>query len=293
MKISNSQIMDFQKCEKRFYWSTVLGLRPLEMPEAMQRGLDGHELLELAFKGKQQGLDLDECLASLNPLIEQMYTNNAPGVSVYRHVLAMVTYAYNQEWEVVSVESNRLTPVAEVITADNEVALFAYTPDIVFRWTTGPRRGTCFMLDWKFTAYMWGDAQVHMFQQLPKYMIHWNMEHPEDRVMQLGIVNLLTRAPSSAPAEKLFKILWLTVPKQKLETIRRENARLMERVKTARETYEPEDYLRTVDNHQCRMCIFANDLCPADLEGRNTEKYIKLNYTHNTYFEDNYGPQSS
>ena len=46
--------------------------------------------------------------------------------------------------------------------------------------------------------------------------------------------------------------------------------------------------MRSSDSFTCKMCWFADDLCPTDLEGRSIDKYIKVNYEVNTYFDDLY-----
>jgi len=286
VKISNSQIADFQKCERRFYYAHMLDLRARDYPEPLKRGIDGHALFEVALKFRMENPEApyENCVSSLNALIEEYVTEgNQLGLSVYRHVIAFIARVYEEEWEVVSVERNVLS---ETPYDDIE---FAWTADVVFRWTKGPKRGRLFMLDWKFTAQQWNDVQVAMHQQLFKYMSYWNQENPEDKIGHVGIVNLLTRAAQGEVASKLFAIKWQTVNKDKIARIDFENDILIQRVAVAKSTWAPEQFVRTNDSYACKMCMFANDICPAELEGRSIEKYLQVNYVKNTYFSDNYG----
>src|SRR6266496_3233318 len=120
MKISNSQIMSLQTCERRFYYEHILKLKPKQFPEAVEGGLFGHEMFEVFFKAMQQGFSYDECAKELNPIIEKNL-NNLELLSRYRHVLAFGAYAFQQEWEVVSCEESVLFEIEEGLE-------FAYTP---------------------------------------------------------------------------------------------------------------------------------------------------------------------
>lgn len=284
MKISNSQIMSWQKCEKRFYYEHILRIKPLTYPEAMENGISGHSMMEIVFKAMLEGKDYDACVEELNPFVSELIATNPARLKVYRHVLAFLAYVFQQGWKPVYVEENMLAPVAE-----HE---FAFTPDIIFEWTSGPKRGKQFVLDFKFTGQYWNDRQINMFQQLPKYIIYSNRLR-EGNMRHAGVVMLNTRAADSATGDRLFMVKWLTITPEKLRRIEEENEILIRRVAFAKLHYEPVHYLRTVDSHACMMCFFADDLCPADLEGRDTKRIIERNYERNTYFDDNYEKENN
>jgi len=247
----------------------------------LDKGIFGHRLLEEFFKAKQQGYSYEECVGEVNKYLEDNL-HNVEHFSIYRHVLAFGAYAFEMEWRVISVEESLTTPVA----TDDE---FAFTPDVVFQWTRGPRNGSYFMLDFKFTSQQWNDREIGMYQQLPKYMIHWNLIHPDQKIHNLGVVCLLTRAPNGATGVKLYSVKWLKITREKIQRIETENLMLIERVTRAIETWGAQDFLRSSDSYACKTCWFADDICPADLEGKDISKYIAVNYEINTYFQDNYG----
>lgn len=281
MKISNSQIQSFQKCEKRFYFEHILKLKPLTYPEAMEKGIFGHRMMEYFFKAMQEGKSYEDCCSAINPLIEEAQGEGAfELLKVYKHVLAFGYYAFQQEWRVVSVEESRLAPLAEY---DNEHE-YAFTTDVIFEWTVGPKRGLQFIIDFKFTGQYWNDREVNMFQQLPKYIVYTN-ELDGKNIRHAGIVMLNTRAPQGATGSALFLVKWIPITKEKLQRIKHENEQLVGQIAHAKKYGTPEGFFRTVDAHQCKMCFFADDLCPAELEGRPTDRIIKRNYEVNTYFD--------
>lgn len=279
MKISNSQILSLQKCERRFYYEHVLKLRPIEYPAPMELGIAGHAEMEVFFKTMATGATYDECVEALNPLLMSGDMNL---LSAYRHVLAFGAYAFDL-WEPVHVEESFFVP-----TGNNT---FVFTPDLIARWKMGIHRGQLLLLDFKFTGQYWNDRELGMYQQIPKYVSYYK-KHTGETIRHGGVVMLNTRAAQGATGSKLFLIKWVKLTKKKLARIEYENERLLIEVEKAKALYEPE-FLRTVDSHQCKMCFFAEDLCPMELEGADTSRVLKRSYQKNTYFEENYGEADS
>jgi len=279
MKISNSQIMSLQTCERRFYYEHILKLKPIKFPDAVDGGIFGHGLFEHFFKAMQQGVNYDEAVTALNPVIEANL-HNTELLKLYRHVLAFGAYAYQQEWKVASAEESVLFEVEEGLE-------FAYTPDLIVEWTAGLKRGTRAALDFKFTGQYWTPKELGVFQQLPKYMVYQNKIN-DVKIAHCGVVMLNTRASANAVGTDLFKIGWVPLSKKKLQRIELENETMMRRVKYVKENYKEPDYMRTVNTFTCKLCWFAEKLCPMQLEGRDVSRVLKHSYEHNKYFEENY-----
>ena len=204
-----------------------------------------------------------------------------PSMMVYRHVIAFGAYAFQQKWKIVYSEVNSVEP-----TGIEDVE-FAYTPDILAEFTEGPHRGYQFMLDFKFTGQYWNDREIAMYQQLPKYMIYHN-KSAEKKIRHAALVMLNTRAAQTATGTNLFKVSWLPITREKLAKIEEENEALAIQIKFA---VDNDLYPRTADAYTCKMCDFADDICPAELNGRDITKMLERNYERNTYFEDNYGKE--
>lgn len=283
MIISNSQIMSLQTCEKRFFYEHNDTLRPVEYPINVERGIFGHRLFETFYKKMQEGGTYDECVEATNPVLLEGLSNPEL-LKAYRLVLAFGAWSFTQPWKVVEVEANHMYPVGE--------DTFAYTPDVVLEWDSGVKRGQRLMIDFKFTGQYWNDNELDAFQQLPKYMVYYNKENPDNKVTHCAVAMLNTRAPVDAKGEKLFLFKWLNINKKKLQEVERENEIMMKRVRHVKETYGPEDYMRTVSTFTCKMCFFAKP-CTMEFAGNDTSRILKLMFKPNTYFEDNYGNEES
>lgn len=271
-----------QQCEKRFYYEHIEIIRPNEYPENVDRGIFGHHLFEAFFKAMMEGKDYDDCVKAVDPvLLEGM--SNPSLFKAYRLVIAFGAWVFTQPWKVVEVEVNHSYKVG-----DNT---FAYTPDLVIEWTSGVKRGQRALIDFKFTGQYWNEYELSLFQQLPKYMIYYNKENPEHKVSNCAVAMLNTRASESARGENLFLFKWLIINKKKLQEIERENEIMVNRVVHVKETYEPEDYMRTVSTFACKMCFFAK-ICSMELADQNTTNVRKKLFKHNTYFSDNYGEEN-
>lgn len=279
MKISNSQIGSLQTCERRFYYEHIMKIKPLDYPVAMERGIFGHDLCKAFFKAMQEGKSYEECCEAVNVVL-LTGLDNPELLKAYRLVLAYGAYAFQQPWKIIEVEQNRLHPV-------NEEDEFAYTPDLIFEWTEGVKRGTRGMLDFKFTGQYWTDKEINVYQQLPKYMIYYNLTS-DTKVRNCGLVMLNTRAAAGATGADLFLTKWIPVDKKKLQNIKRENELMMQRVKRVKETYAEEDYLRTVNTFTCKMCFFSEQMCPMQLNGQDITRVVKYAYEENKYFDSNY-----
>jgi hypothetical protein len=254
-------------------------IKPLEFPVNMERGIFGHSLCEAFFKAMQDGKSYEECCEATNVVLIEGLANPEL-LKAYRLVLAYGAFVFTQPWKIIEVEVNRLEPV-------NEEDEFAYTPDLIFEWTSGVKRGTRGMIDFKFTGQYWTDKEIGVYQQLPKYMIYYN-KSSKVKVRNIGLVMLNTRAAAGATGTDLFLTKWISTDKPKLKNIERENEIMMQRVKHVKLTYKEEDYLRTVNTFTCKMCFFAEHMCPMQLNGQDTTRVEKYAYEDNTYFDSNY-----
>lgn len=274
-KVSNSQIMDWQKCQKRFYFSQILKLRPKELPVAMSKGLGGHSLFETFFKAMQLGHSYEECISACDSVLVELARTNPAGLDVYRHVLAFGGFAFQQAWSIEHVEEIMMWEIGEGKT-------FVFTPDLVYRATTGPLKGKLIMLDFKFTGQYWTENELAVYQQLPKYSAYYKKVHNEP-IRAAYVVMLNTRATAGATGEKLYLMKPINLDKTKLANITIENELLVDEVVAAKNGERK--FLRTVDTYACKMCFFAGDLCPMDLAGHPIERTASIAYDYNDYFD--------
>lgn len=274
MIISNSDIQSFQKCEMRFFYERILELRPRNYPPAMEVGTFGHKMMEEGFTVILNGGTYEEAVEAVSKLLlDQM--QHPERMAVFRHVIAFIAWFQEQPWRVVGIEEKGNFKIDD----DKE---FGFTPDLIIEWTAGPLKGQLEILDYKFTGQAWTDAEIDMSQQLPKYLIYKN-KRDGTNIHRCGIVQLFTRAAQEKKGSQLFLVKHKVPSKHRLQEIERENEILMDRVRPHFENPDQSKLMHTVDAKQCKMCWFASDLCPMDMDGKDTTNVKARNYIKNDY----------
>ena len=281
MIISNSDIVSMNKCEYRWYYERYKNLMPIDgYPSVMSDGTFGHKLMEEAFTILMNGGTFEEAAQAAG----QIAMTGAPSeMKLYKHVLAFVQYAIDQGWKPVEIEEKGNHPI-------NSNIEFGFTPDLVIEFTKGPWRGQQAVIDYKFTGQYWTDREISTSQQVPKY-IHYKNLRDGTSIRRGAVVMLNTRANNDATGHGLFLVKWVPVTREKLKNIQRENENMMRRIhgfvvlgQTHGDEFLRSILVHTSDSKQCKMCIFADDLCPMELEGRDSSKVLSRNYKNNDHY---------
>lgn len=296
--ISNSNIETYQKCPRMFYYAVVKGLRPRVLPDFLKRGSFGHDCMETGFQVIMDGgspEDASQVIAEgpLQKLMESGDPDAAEMMKVYRHVITFITWTQSYEvgWKPVALEDVGMWDILnqKPITKEEDYdgsLVFAYTPDLIIEFTRGLYKGQHAVLDYKFLGQYMSDVAINMAQQIPKYIIYRNKTHTDFKIRRGAFVQLNTRATPDATGHKLFLVKWIEPNKHRLERIEEENRRWVQHVAAAKEIYEPSEFLRTVNKDVCNRCFFANDLCPAEFDGKSPEtiqKIVDREYVKNEY----------
>lgn len=279
--VSNSDIETFQKCERMFYYSRIMKVRPKSFPIFIDRGIFGHTLMEVGFQALLDGATVEEAIQKTGePLIELMESDNpdkAELMKVYRHVSVFLGFTQQEDvgWKPIALEDKAMWPL-------NDDLVYAFTPDIVIEFTRGLSKGQRAVLDYKFLGQYMTETAIDMAQQIPKYIIYRNKMNPDEKIRQGAFVQLNTRAKADAVGHQLFLIKWVKPSKTRLERIEWENEQLVERVADSYKK-EPKAFLRTVNKDVCDRCFFGKDLCPAEFDGKPIEKILEREYVKNDY----------
>jgi len=297
--ISNSNIETFQKCERMFYYAVVKGLRPKVLPDFIKRGSFGHECMEAGFEVILNGGSVDEAIETiaagpLQTLMNSGDPDTAEMMKVFRHVITFITWTQSEEvgWKPVALEDVGMwnltyeQPFIKDEQPSESDLVFAYTPDLIIEFTRGAYRGQHAVLDYKFIGQYMSDIAINMAQQIPKYIIYRNKYHTDFKIRRGAFVQLNTRADASATGHKLFLVKWIEPNKHRLSRIEYENEQWVERVARAKDTYTPNEFLRTVNKDVCNRCFFGKELCPAEFDGKSPEtvqKIIDREYVKNEY----------
>lgn len=298
--VSNSNIETFQKCPRMFYYAVVRNLRPRVLPDFLKRGSFGHDCMEVGFQCIMDGgspEDASEAIAMgpLQKLMESGDPDTAEMMKVYRHIITFISWTQSDEvaWRPVALEDvgmwnlDAKSPTTKERTQEfpND-HVFAYTPDLIIEFTKGAYKGQHAVLDYKFLGQYMRDTAINMAQQIPKYIIYRNKYHTDFKIRRGAFVQLNTRAAPDATGHKLFLVKWVEPNKQRLERIEYENEQWVRQVAKAKTTWTPDQFLRTVNKDQCDRCFFANELCPAEFDGKSPvviEKIVQREYIDNDY----------
>lgn len=293
--VSNSDIETYQKCERMYYYSRVMRLRPRQLSPWLKRGTFGHTCMEEGFKVILNGgttQEASEVIAAgpLQELMESGDPDTAEMMKVYRHVITFIEFSQREDvhWRPVALEDTGMwnlssnTEHTKVEGEEVDDFVFAYTPDLIIEFTHGLYKGQHAVLDYKFIGQYMSEVAINMAQQIPKYIIYRNKTHTDFKIRRGAFVQLNTRADATATGHKLFLVKWVEPNKQRLERIEFENEKWVERVASAR-TKAPEDFLRTVNKDVCDKCFFGRDLCPAEFDGKPIEKILEREYVRNEY----------
>lgn len=294
--VSNSDIETFQKCERMFYYSRVLRLRPRELSVWLKRGLFGHECMETGFQVIIDGgtpEDASQVIGEgpLQTLLESGDRDAAEMMKVFRHVVSFISFTQSEEvfWKPVALEDRGMwnldagnPTTKERATEFPNDLVFGYTPDLVIEFTKGLYKGQQAVLDYKFIGQYMSEVAINMAQQIPKYIIYRNKTHTEQKIRRGAFVQLNTRATPTDKGHKLFLIKWVEPSKHRLERIEQENERMVRRVADAY-SWDGDMFTRTANKDVCDRCFFGRDLCPAEFDGKPIQKIIEREYKHNDY----------
>lgn len=294
--VSNSDIETYQKCERMYYYSRVMRLRPKNLSVWLKRGTFGHTCMEEGFKVILAGGSVtDACEAVATGPLQELLESGDPDapemMKVYRHVTAFINFTERDDvhWRPVALEDTGMWNLSsgrqfhkDGSTDFDDDLVFAYTPDLIIEFTNGLYKGQHAVLDYKFIGQYMSEVAINMAQQIPKYIIYRNKTHTDFKIRRGAFVQLNTRADATATGHKLFLIKWVEPNKHRLERIEYENEKWVERVVAARSN-APEDFLRTVNKDVCDKCFFGRDLCPAEFDGKPIEKILEREYVRNEY----------
>lgn len=178
MIISYSELFKFQTCKRQYYYSFVLGLRPLEESGPISIGIAGHKLLEVLYELLREGVDKEKALITVTRKAKEFAKIDGTGLvdfSMLKAWTLVENYIRETDFvnEVELVENRFLVPVSsiapkEVVTAYRlEDVQIGFTPDLVCK-----RKGNKLDIeDAKFVARAWSKSKLNRYPQLKLYQI--------------------------------------------------------------------------------------------------------------------------
>ena len=281
MKISNSEVSTFLKCERRHYYAHGLNLAPNHYGMSLTRGIIGHEALEAYYnvlfvqqpekqardaaqevilKYVRQGGDVP-MLSSLSVLLNEYFDD----------------VASKDDFVIIAVERVMTMPLGEDID-------FAMRYDLLVEMKSGPYAGEIVLIDHKFVYNFWTPDNLMLNMQAPKYIA--TLRASEIPVKRMMINQLRWREVKSNPER--FRREYITPVAAEIKQVLTEQYVASVRIKEKMQdlTEYGATALRTMDNMTCQNCSFVM-LCRVELIGQDPTLLIQTEFKPNDYGYNN------
>lgn len=271
-----------QECDLKFTFARTMELKKKELNQYIEKGNFGHAIMQVYFRARQEGLDHDSAKAvTLDFYIGASLDLKRPDITdVYSEVESFIDWFATQKIKVLHVEEPMMYTLPNGID-------FWFTADLIVEYLEGPLKGTAVVFDWKFTGQFWSKKSVTMVQQLPKYS-HYVSQIKGYKVKKACLTQINTRSNRAATSDA-FRNSWVELSKEKLERLSLENERMAEEVREFKSLSVEEQLAtgnRAINPKTCGNCFYADDICPALLNGKGIKNILALNYVKTDYSYD-------
>jgi hypothetical protein len=286
-KVSNSEVVAFNTCERKYYYQYDLNLEPKTPSTSIYRGTVGHACLEayyLTLQGLFPGQKTPEIYARAERAGMMVLTNKIDGADLNQSQALMelriligdyFRYAKRtqHDWLILQVEQFYDLDLTEDFS-------YSLRLDLVARID-----GMVTIIDHKFVYNFWSQDDLDLSPQLPKYTAA--LRAHGIRVDRCLVNQIRTRIRQSKPYEdhEKFKYSYSVPNDQEIQN------HLIEQIKVSRRVVDhralpievrAREVTRTLSQMVCRMCSVRN-LCIMELKGISVENDIKIDFQQNTY----------
>lgn len=292
--ISHSEVESYLSCQQKHYYAFMdstfgpfAGLEPVTFSDSLFRGIQGHEALAVFFTNIKDGKSIAEAAEQsyiylrtvgvrpeilTNPSHLKIVMDLANRILPRFYANEVVTLLA-QGWKPVYVEHTFRLRMEFV----NGTFVYPFKPDVVM----SDSAGNLWIWDHKFVYNFYGDAEIKLLPQLPKYI---GALRANDIYIKGGYYNQLrwrevkdldnhVRHDKVVPTDKRVENAFRQQYKVTTEIA---NKKL--RVSKG----EPVETTRVLSTMVCKSCSFKH-LCAADLNGENTNLMKRVEFRANTY----------
>lgn len=167
MITSHSEIQTYLTCQRKWYYAFKLQKRPKRFSDALERGINFHEVLAVYYEAKQAGVYHGSCVEAAEEHILWLKRNKSltwAEVGVLNLLLNRYAVHSKDEtgFDILDVEGYYETPIAEGISIGLRL-------DLLIKYTSGVHKNRYSIWDFKTCYNFWPDSQVLMYPQFPKY----------------------------------------------------------------------------------------------------------------------------
>lgn len=275
--ISNSEVMDYLKCERKHLYAHAMKIRPKSQSSSLSRGIIGHEALAEYYAN-----DRDEAKAF--KVIDSHAVAGTADLDMLTGLRNLLAFYFTFH-----ADDDKLFRILEVekpFYMDlGEDYSYGMRLDLLVEMISGPYAGEKIIVDHKFQYNFPTADDLTMNAQLPKYI---GTVRNSGVDVKRGMLNILrwrvTKANELNAAER-FKREYIAPSPVEIRNIMREQVLASERI-ADRKAMGVEAYkqvaLRALNGMTCKNCPFIN-ICKTELVGENAAVMIATEFVQNEY----------
>lgn len=277
MKISNSEAQDYALCRRRWYYGYAMNLSRIEESRALARGSAGHEILGAYYgaiaRGTSEAMALDQAYDVADRVITPELEDDAhaPLLWIIDNYFDHEPYV-SHKWVPVLVEDKR--------SLQMDGYVYNWTADVVFR----NRQGRLILVDHKFLTEFYGQTQLNLGMQMPRYVAAARAEGMQVRGAEYNMVRTKKVMKSHRQYDRGHQEQ-IPLGNTRVERAFLELDAIAQEIAGLRELEDLDTLdvlaVRTAQEHTCKNCAFKN-ICDAQLNDRNWQLIRDNQYTRRT-----------
>lgn len=274
--ISNSEVVDMNKCERLHLLKHGMRLTRDKESTALSTGITGHDVLKTFFQAIKDGAGFMEAVTKAYDSIDVFDIEDDVYIMLKDRLMRFFVEFRKVSWELLDVEGKYVVPMTDEWS-------FGLRLDILARLTDGPNAGKLAIIDWKFQQNFLSDWQAYLHIQLKKY--RWALERLDIKVDKLYLAQIRTHKA----AKDKFELREIhTTPPQEL-FLMEQHVQTAEHILRFR-SIDPEDWAKSaryaLNSQNCDYCGFAK-ICTARMKGEDTREIMRVHYRTDTYGYNN------
>lgn len=269
-RVSHSEVESFLLCNRKHYYGYLKGLTRVEHSIALNRGVNGHAILDKLFVALIDDPNLNKA-QFLREQVQASYLEQGYEPEIMLTLIqqfdAFVAEWPFDGWKILAVEKEFVLKINDSLYLPFVVDLIMQTPE-----------GKIAVIDHKFTKDFYKPWNLELLPQLPKYMA---------AIKELGLPAdeayysiFRTGFGKSATSKDIYKLIPVELTEKRVSNSLKEqvNASLaIQQVKKLAEDEQERSALRVANNLVCNSCSFKS-ICSAELNGYATGPLLKTEY---------------
>ncbi len=273
--VSNSEVSDFMKCERLWYYKYFKELTPIgNTSEALAYGNYGHDWLYRYYRTLASGANTVMAMAEANNVLRELQKSRDMSSEFLVHLMTiMVMYVTNhpyQNMKIIGVEQKEKTILYHDTIHDTEVYL-GIKYDLLLQGTEGKQADKFILVDHKFKYSFISPEASAMNAQLPKYIY---VLRQNGYNVETAMFNQLRyrKMDDDNPKNQRFHRLSITPTDNEISEAINDHITVASRIIDLRETSHDVGKIvtRSRDYRDCENCPFFS-ICLAQAKGKQTE----------------------